>query len=533
MAFGKLGAMGRGMGHLGALGSVSAPAYAGSLLDANYVTNSYWYNGTRYADETSLNTAISATKSGITRTLAPKVLGAGTELVTNGNFDTDITGWSTGGSGDTTISWVSGKMQMVRGSNASAGTALQGVLVGGSGRGLRLQVTPSGNAVTGQATNNGGAAALSATALGSTTQQTKYLGSGNAAPAGQINLAFWPTNTSSTASIDGVSLKEVGPLAEHSNSAFAAIIKGTTPATASGNKVAFQADCDNENDRFRVVWDNTKHLRLITTCNGTEQANIDLGVVDVLTPFIVYCSATTNSVRASLNGNGITVDTVARHPGLAYLRIGRSFTGETWDGTIDRVSTFNRVLTDVEMVSADKAFQIRGDSTAAGDGIGVASTEKWWYLLYTAYDPDRAINNSGVSGETTAQMLTRAEADTTHRGWTTIYVDRPNSNDEDWINNIKSAAGLLTTNRWFVLPPVLNSPSGQPDSVATIIGQIQSTLLSDPFFSGHTLDASAQATYIAAMNDDTTRDSGFIHFSAVGQNIQYTTIKAFLDAQGW
>lgn len=511
---------------------VGAWWFSDALVDADYATGRYRYNGTLYADETSFNTAIGATKSGITRTRTPKVVGS--ELVINGGFATDLTGWSQTGSGDITISWVSGALQMVRGAGGTNGRPVQGVLTGGASRGLRCQATPSGNAVTMSATNNGGSTVVSPTSLGSSGQRTVYGASGNAAPAGQVNVNFWPSNTNQTASIDNVSVIEVAPLAEHNRDAIARIIDFVTPAAASGNKVLWQADANNENDRIRLVWDGTKHFHLITTVNGTQQSDLDLGLVDVATSGRICVSVAANSVRASLNGTGIVVDTVAAHPGLVFDRIGRSFTGETWDGTVSRDVTFNRVLTDVEMVGAQYGLQVYGDSTAAGDQAdGGTATQKWFYLLRTSYDPDRPVNNSGASGETTDEMLVRVQADTTHRAWTTIFMDRPNSNAEDWITNVKAAVALLSTSRWFVMPPAVSIGAGLPDGSATLIGTIQSTLLSDPFFAGHTLDASAQSTYLTAAADPANRDSGGVHFSIAGQAMQSTTLQTAFTALGW
>jgi len=100
---------------------------------------------------------------------------------------------------------------------------------------------------------------------------------------------------------------------------------------------------------------------------------------------------------------------------------------------------------------------------------------------------------------------------------------------------MKAAAGYLQTGRWLVVPPVLNSSSGLPDSAATAIGEIQSALLSDPFFTGHTFDAGQQAAYVAATSNDATRvgSGDFVHFSDAGQAIQASAIRAFLDGQGW
>jgi hypothetical protein len=100
---------------------------------------------------------------------------------------------------------------------------------------------------------------------------------------------------------------------------------------------------------------------------------------------------------------------------------------------------------------------------------------------------------------------------------------------------VRAPVAYLETDRWLVVPPVLNSPGAGGDNSATAIGAIQTTLLSDPFFSGHTFGADAQAEYAADLNDDATRvgSGDFTHFSNDGQAIQAAAIKAFFDALGW
>lgn len=170
-----------------------------------------------------------------------------------------------------------------------------------------------------------------------------------------------------------------------------------------------------------------------------------------------------------------------------------------------------------------------------GDSTADAST--WRTTLATSYTPARTIAEAAVSGENTTQMLARVSADSDHRGWTTIFMDRPNTGETstDWLANMKAAAALLQTSRWLVVPPVLNSPSGQPDASGTAIGEIQAALLSDPDFAGHSLDASEQAAYITEMNDDATRVGAgdWTHFNDAGQTLQAARIKTTLDAMGW
>ena len=503
-----------------------------ALLDADFAHNRYRLGSQNFTDEASFLTAIGATKSGIARTISPKVVGS--ELITNGDFAAgDLTGWNEG-SADVAISVVSGAMRLVRGSGAPhPNSPFQRVNFGGFPRAFKLEYDTGVSAIRQYAENPLGAEAA-ASYDDTPGHFSRYGGTNESLPRNLVDFYWWPRDANTTTTLDNVSVKEVRPLPQYNPDAVGFVIAGKTPAVASGNKVLLQADADRESDRLRIVWDTSSHLRMIVTTSGNEQVNLDLGVVAADTAFEVRISAARDNFRASLNGVGMLTDTVGQLNAVAYLRIGRSFAGEPWEGSIDRVALFNRVLTDVEMVRPQYGLQVYGDSTAAGDGGSVGS--RWWELLGTAYDPVRPVNNSGVHGETTSQMLARAQADTTHRAWTTVFMDRPNSIIEnDWIDNIKAAVAHLRTDRWLVVPPVMNSPSGLPDGVDGKITEVQGVLLSDPFFAGHTFDAALQASYIGTLNDDAMRvgSGDWTHFNTTGQNVQYTCVKAFLDAQGW
>ena len=126
-----------------------------------------------------------------------------TNLVTNGGFDTDIVGWIANGSGDTTFSYVSGKMEIVRGVGSAAGHPYQEINIS---RGRRYLVS---------------AEVVGATGLfntGTLKGGTEYGQITAAAPASDaftaitesVFLASW-CGTSDTSTLDNVSLYEADP----------------------------------------------------------------------------------------------------------------------------------------------------------------------------------------------------------------------------------------------------------------------------------------------------------------------------------
>jgi hypothetical protein len=127
-------------------------------------------------------------------------------------------------------------------------------------------------------------------------------------------------------------------------------------------------------------------------------------------------------------------------------------------------------------------------------------------------------------------MLGIVQADTAHRNWPTIFMDRPNTGEDaaTWIANMKAAGALLRTSQWMVFPPAQDAPSTSIQNIA----DVQAALLTDPVLSAHTLDSTDQAAYLAAVNDSTTRSDG-THFNDKGQAIQTHFARAFFVQKGW
>lgn len=533
--------VGLGFGLAAALRLGHGPASPAALIDADFEHRRFTHGGQVYGDEAAFLAAIGGARSGGTITIAPKLVGP--ELVSDPAFEAGIEGWANGGTFESvgTLSWdVTGKRLKIDVPSRSGGTvqhrcgvpvaaepgkayqyalrSAQALGAGGWNVGLHPanlfggQSLPAVNTPIGEGELMQGYAGANAS--------TMYLGKSTNLGAATVT-EYW----------DDASVREVTPLEGHDHTRLAVLIDARTPPSA-GAAVLFQADTNSERFRLRVEWDAAGHLRVITTVQGTEQADLDLGSVPPGTAFGLQLSATANSVKASLNGQALVFDTSAQHPAISHIRLGRSFTGEAWGGEIHRVRLFPATLSDAGMVDPGLAFMIYGDSTANGDGTGV--TLRWYDALIAGYSPARSYTEAAQGGENSGQMLARVLADTDHRQWTTIFMDRPNTGETstEWLANLKTAVGHLQTSRWLVVPPVQNSPGGPPNTSAAAIGEVQAALLGDPFFAGHTFDAGQQASYIAALDTDEVRTDG-LHFSNSGQAIQAAAIRAFLDARGW
>jgi hypothetical protein len=137
----------------------------------------------------------------------------GSELVTNGNFDSNITGWS---AKDCTIVWDNGKLKADNSSGNANGGAFQNI---GLVTGKTYQMTATMQLLTG---SSNGTFNLFTSAAGGTGQTSVYTGSalvvGGAAVtetfyftpgSGDVSIQFTCDESNATYTIDNVSVKEV------------------------------------------------------------------------------------------------------------------------------------------------------------------------------------------------------------------------------------------------------------------------------------------------------------------------------------
>ncbi len=137
----------------------------------------------------------------------------GSELVTNGDFDSNITGWS---AKDCTIAWDNGKLKADNSSGNANGGAFQNI---GLVTGKTYQMTATMQLLTG---SSNGTFNLFTSAAGGTGQTSVYTGStlvvGGAAVtetfyftpgSGDVSIQFTCDEANATYTIDNISVKEV------------------------------------------------------------------------------------------------------------------------------------------------------------------------------------------------------------------------------------------------------------------------------------------------------------------------------------
>jgi hypothetical protein len=395
-----------------------SPTY---LLDYNPGASSYIYDGTTYADEAALLTAIGGTNGGgIKRLIGPYVSPASPELCPNGDVHDGTTGWVAGqvSGGPASIAAVGGELQMTTTVAASRPVGAypfpvqEGKAYLATAK-VRKDAAASFNAkfsVSNDITNLNGPACGSSL-VGSTALTA--VPARNFAPMAGVTTMYGTIYGQSGSflgmlAIDDLSVKEARPFNGWLDGGISGIVEGVTPAAAgAADKIIWQTD-DNaldgtaalERNYIRLCYDSTGHLRLkvfaqtVLGNNGAQQANIDMGAVAVSTAFKVQFLVTKGIAFISLNDAASLSDTPANMPGLAVMRVGAGQVATTndWDGTITRVSIFPTLTP-----PPDKTLDIiplNGDSYGSGFGPRLATAT------------GAAVNNVSVGGSTIALELT-------------------------------------------------------------------------------------------------------------------------------
>lgn len=349
----------------------------GAILDADFAGSRYAFAGRNYAGKTAFLAAIGGSESAGKISIGPYVAPAAPELISNGDFSAGTTGWTTtqAGLGPATGAVVGGEL-VVASNGANSPFAGQGVAVtagrayrargkvrgAGGSFGPNLWITPNANG-TGFIGSVG--AINTTTSLVETICTFATVGAATTMYVG-ARAIFNPA--SGSFGLDDYSCSECKPFAGFTPMALSGVIAATTPAAASGNQVLWQTDdgaidfpsgLPTERNYIRLYWDASRHLHLLvstqaTTGSTTTQADLDLGVVAVSTPFRVAFSAAPNSFIATRDGQPVISDTSGTFPGAAQMRIGRGQgTSNDWGGTISRVTIYaaTRAAAELEYLS--------------------------------------------------------------------------------------------------------------------------------------------------------------------------------------
>jgi len=513
-----------------------------SSVDMDFANGQYFF-GNSFANEADFLTAIGGVKTGDTYVIGP--IDISDELMSDPNFDTGIIadGWEEG-SGYATLGELShdaGQLKVTR--TATSQYRFGFPHTQAEMRAYKFSATFS-NADAGLLTNPGSAMVAtgandanlwgSRAAFGFTNLPA--LPDDGSIVYGAEKTTFWSglnTNVGITGDIwvDNCSLKEVAPFAGFKQNGTSFRIAGITPNIATGDKVVFQLDDESsERSRIRLVWDNSKHLRLIVTWAGAEQVNIDFGIIDINTEFEVSFAGKKAEIYTRLNNEASIFASPAQFPGLATLRLGRSYNGDNWDSTISRITGWAGYQPSI-VIEPNLAFAVYGDSTAAAAGSSSSATQ-WYSLLYTGYTPNRIAYRNATGGQGIADMAADVIADEAHSDWLHIFYDRKNTGEtaDLWLAQIALAVTNLQTNRFLIMPQVPFADGAEDATNQLILDEINTRIRAT--YPNNTFTVAQETAFLSNLSSGTTRSDG-LHRNDVGQAIEANTIRTWLDGKGW
>lgn len=495
--------------------------YGGDIpFEADFARNRYRWNGVLYFDEATFLAAVGGVAVGNVITVGPYIAPDAPQLITNGQFTTDLTGWTSVLNGISTVAVVTSRAQMV--SDGTTGT-------GGGGAGLTQTITT----VDGQAyylTYTNGTAS-SANRVG-TTLYGSDLGGGGTQSAGARSSIFSSNGVAAfiyffrqgagTATVDDVSAKVALPFLNYTPASITIKIEGKTPSTASGTKDAFELS-GSPNTNVRIGYNSSGHMTVSVLRYNSPVASLDLGAVAGATDFSIIASLTTNGFFAQLNGGLIVSDTAGILPGLGLMTIGSDVAGNTWgNGEIYRIAIGGAGLTE--------GYRTEGDSFMGG-AVGVSLPTTMQTLMA------KAVVNTGVGGSSMAgirdRMLLASNAGLL--GLTTIIWDGSANafvSVDAYCDELAAGLAALSHSR-FVLIPECN-PSGS--SGATQARTLSILNAFETRWPGHVLDwrnvlVMNGADPAAAMFADLPGDT--VHLSQAAMDLMAAAIDTFVTTRDW
>lgn len=518
-------------------GGQSAPwSEALSLIDADFAHNLYRYNGQDYADETAWLTAIGGTKSGITRSIGPYVFGA--ELLSDPGFGSGVDSWADApayaANGD--VSVVSGALRLLYTGAATTYRARRAVSVTADHAYKFDLLGVSHVALTSASINGSTNTDLSGSAqifftLGS-LPQAKSLVMGPQTSTLYVGVACTGTAAGTTRiDVDDASVKEVYPYAGYVVGSVAARIKFTTPASVAVAEVLAQWGDDSERQRVRLQLGTDLHLHLIITRNNSQLDDVDLGACSASTAHVAEITFAPGRVVARLLGNVSKNSVSTTIPGIGKLWIARSFTGETFNGTVERVTIWA-----VERLP-DDGLWVEGDSYAAGAG-GVSMT-------VTAKADGRGALTTAVAGTTLADQLVRVDAKPgLKQSGVFIHWDGSTAGNVDVATAMASYRAMvagLGHSRFVIVAPVrLAIASGATNQLAS---DVTAALLAEwpdnvvdaqTILASHATSPGDDANVAGNTVPDSLLQGDDTHLTSTGMGYVWTEgVKPILTANGW
>lgn len=429
-----------------------------AILDADFANGRFRWDGSTYADETTFLTAIGGSKASAQRTIGPYVAPSATELIVNGTLATDLTGWTSILNGTSTATIVSAAARLT-----SDGTTGNGAGGAGITQGFTTVLDRAYGALFDAVTGTTGFR------VGGTTD-TGVGGAGGSKSVGSYAESFSADATTSylyafrsgvgNGGADNISVKEWLPFKNFVQGGFTARIRGVTPASASGTKVAFslgQFGVTTDIDHVDLLYNASGELHVTVRYGGSTVADLNLGAVAVSTAFDVLLSAKADAFYAQLNSVlPILSDTAGGLSGFAGLYVAKSQQGNNWDGGDPRVQLWSGGGADQFYGLIEDAIHFEGDSFAGGAGGVVLPTTLQSLIGRTVY-------NTGTGGAAMSLISSRLVASSTAiKDKVTVIWDggyNVAASIDAYADELE--AGLVGIDRFVIIPACISR--GQAD----------------------------------------------------------------------
>lgn len=479
------------------LGGAAAPGWVlrgadglPAFFDSDATNTRFWYDRTAYSSETPFLTAAGGVTSSAARVYGAYLSPTATNLISNATFG-DTTGW-TGTNGS--IAAVAGQLQLTGSGSGSAAAStpftldataayqVDGNVTRGAGPGISLGISDLSS--LGSFKKSIGPVSTQAISFLYGAVQTSY-------------FAGIKQNGASTgiSILDTPKVRQVFPFSRSTVAVLSGRISFTLPSSFAADQVIFQADSDDEVNRVRLVYVNaTGHLNLITTYNSVAKATIDLGAVSTSTAYYVdfFASAAPAAFTwASLSGAAVIQNANGGAWGLAKFRTGKSFTGDTFTGTVSRTTLF-----DGENTAKNTYIWGEGDSYVAGAADTTSLTKSLQAntaarMFYTA-----------VGGTTLANELTRVQAHPKMAGNAFIIWDGDANGFDTLANDMARYASIVAAlghSRYVIIPPCRRNNASGAQNAATLA--LQGAIASA--YPNNYYDAQA---FLATLSDGSAQD---------------------------
>lgn len=505
--------------------------YSGAAsLDMDFAGSRFWWNEARYADEAAFLTAIGGSQSGVTRIIGPTAIGD--ELFVNGNPVADLTGWTA--QNGALLSAVGGELVM----DANGGTNATGH------HSIPTQVSHAYKVTAkyrrGTATNNvivaimtAGLSTRNSTPANSTTTDIEGSATFGAEGATMVaGLRVAATAASGTAIGSEFRCTECVPFEGFAPAAFAARVAFTAPASVASDLCLIEAHGNNQNKITAVLRAADSHLVVTVTFGGSAAAALDLGAIALGTPHVLEMSNAANRFMARIDGGDVVADDAGTMPGIGMLYIGRSNTGQTWTGTIERVTVY-----DGEFASSN-AISMDGDSYSTAGGVGGVSGRN---MLATS--TGRPVFSTGVGGSTLAEQVARVIANPGLYRGVFVHIDGDANGYGDLATDMALYAQMAAAlgHGRFIFVPSFERANKTSEANAATLARRNALIAAYP--NNHVDGQAVLAAQAVSPGDDATVSAGQIpasmlqadgtHLTSAGMDYLTDAIAAFLSAKGW